>query len=114
MISRRALLVQAAALSLAGPTFARTERGLRALAAAKGILFGTAAANYELRDADFARLLPHEAALLVAEYEMKRKALEPLREQYDFTDADALVTYARGKGLLFRGHTLVWYAANPE
>jgi endo-1,4-beta-xylanase len=114
MITRRALLAQAAAASVAGPVLARTERSLRALAAAKGILFGTAAANYELRDADFATLLPQEAALLVAEYEMKRKALEPLREQYDFTDADTLVDYARGKGLRFRGHTLVWYAANPD
>lgn len=114
MISRRALLAQAAAISMASPALARLERGLCALAAAKGILFGTAAANYELRDADFAQLLPHEAALLVAEYEMKRKALEPLREEYDFTDADALVDYARHKGLKFRGHTLVWYAANPD
>ena len=114
MMSRRALLGQAAAMSMARPAFAQTARGLRALAAAKGIRFGTAAANYELRDSDFVRLLPHEAALLVAEYEMKRKALEPLREQYDFTDADTLVDYARGKGLAFRGHTLVWYAANPD
>ena len=114
MMTRRALMAQVAAASMAAPAFARPEHSLRALAAAKGIRFGTATANYELRDADFARLLPRQAALLVAEYENKRKALEPLPEQYDFTDADTLVDYARSKGLAFRGHTLVWYAANPD
>jgi endo-1,4-beta-xylanase len=117
MISRRALLAQLAGATILTPgaTLARTsDRPLRRAAAAKGILFGTAAANYELRDHDFLKLLPRQAAILVAEYEMKRNILEPARGVYDFSASDALVEYARAYGLKFRGHTLVWYAANPH
>ena len=58
MITRRAALISGAA-ALATPAFAQTPT-LRALAADKGILFGTAAATYELKDADFAGRLRSE------------------------------------------------------
>jgi endo-1,4-beta-xylanase len=114
MISRRSLLTRLAGVPLlASSALAAPVQSLRRAAAAKGIEFGTATANYELRDPDFAALLPEQAAILVAEYEMKRKALQPEQDTYDFTDADALLNYARRHRLQFRGHTLVWYAANP-
>ena len=86
---------------------------LRALAAAKGILFGSAAATYELRDADFTDLLPREAAILVPEYEMKRNVTEPAPGAYDFSACDALMRFARSHDMRMRGHPLVWHAANP-
>jgi endo-1,4-beta-xylanase len=112
MISRRSFLATGAA-ALASPAQAQDTRSLKAIAAAKGIVFGTAAASYELQQGDFTPILAREAAQLVPEYEMKRDALEPVRGQYDFSGMDALYNFARRNGLSLRGHPLVWYAANP-
>ena len=60
-IDRRDLLgsgLAAGAGLLAGPAIAQDMRSLRALAAAKGLLYGSAAATYELKDSDFAAILP--------------------------------------------------------
>jgi endo-1,4-beta-xylanase len=117
MITRRALLA-AAAGGLATPTFAQAPAfaqpgGLAAVAAAHGILFGMAAASYEFRDADFAPLLARQAAILVPEYEMNRHVVEAQPGVYDFSGIDALIGFARTRGMAFRGHPLIWYAANP-
>jgi endo-1,4-beta-xylanase len=111
MITRRAALAFGAA-ALAGRTRAE-DVPLRALAAAKGIVFGSAAASYEWRDADFPPLLAREAAILVPEYEMKRDVLEPVHGAYDFSGCDALMDFARRRGLMMRGHPLVWHESNP-
>lgn len=111
MITRRTALISGAA-ALAAPAFAQTP-SLRALAADQGILFGSAAATYELKDADFTGLLPREAAILVPEYEMKRDVVEPSPGAYDFSGCDALMNFAEGRGMRMRGHPLVWHERNP-
>lgn len=118
MISRRTVLGALAAplvlpTSLVLPANAQGGKSLRALAAARGLVFGTAAASYELKDPAFTALLRAQAAQLVPEYEMKRDVLEPRRGQYDFSGMDALSGFADRSGLTLRGHPLVWYAANP-
>jgi endo-1,4-beta-xylanase len=118
MISRRRALGLSAAFAAfparASESVLRAnDISLRALAAAKGILFGSAAASYELRDTDFAALLPREAAVLVPEYEMKRDVIEPKPGSYDFSGCDTLLGFAAGQGLKLRGHPLVWHWANP-
>lgn len=113
MISRRSFL-GAGAAALAFPARAQDTHSLKAIAASKGIVFGSAAASYELKHADFTPILAREAAQLVPEYEMKRDALEPVRGQYDFSGLDTLYNFARRNGLSMRGHPLVWYAANPS
>jgi endo-1,4-beta-xylanase len=116
MITRRAALTGGAALAAlpacADNAYAESV-SLRALAAAKGLLFGSAAATYELRDADFTGLLPREAAILVPEYEMKRNVTEPQPGAYDFSACDALMNFAQSHGMAMRGHPLVWHYANP-
>ena len=112
MITRRALLAAGAA-TLAPPAGAQDLRTLRGLAAGKGFVFGTAAASYELKDADFPPVLLAEAAQIVPEYEMKRGALEPQPGRYDFSALDRLFAFASANGLSLRGHPLVWYTANP-
>lgn len=112
MIDRRTLLAAGAA-ALAWPAGAQELRSLKAIAASKGFVFGTAAATYELKQGDFTPILLREAAQLVPEYEMKRDALEPRRGQYDFAALDALFDFAARNGLSMRGHPLVWYASNP-
>jgi endo-1,4-beta-xylanase len=111
MMTRRAALISGAA-TLTVPARAG-EQPLRALAAAKGIVFGSATATYELKDTDFTGLLPREAAILVPEYEMKRDVTEPLPGNYDFSACDALMDFAGGHAMRMRGHPLVWYYANP-
>jgi endo-1,4-beta-xylanase len=111
VIDRRALLTASAALAL--PAQAQPAQTLKSLAAAKGIVFGTAAASYELKDADFPPVLLRDCGQVVPEYEMKRNALEPQRGQYDFAALDTLFGFARSNGLTLRGHPLVWYYANP-
>jgi endo-1,4-beta-xylanase len=112
MITRRRAMGLSAAFA-AFPASA-DEISLRALAAAKGMLFGSAAATYELRDADFTALLPREAAILVPEYEMKREVTEPAPGSFDFSGCDALLAFATAHGMKMRGHPLVWHWANPK
>jgi endo-1,4-beta-xylanase len=112
VIDRRRLLGCGAA-AFATPAFSQDTRSLRAIAAARGFVYGSASATYELKDADFPPALLREAAQLVPEYEMKRGALERQRGVYDFSDLDILFAFAQRNGLAMRGHTLVWYYANP-
>ena len=117
MITRRALLAAGAGSALFSGSFAAPalaqNQSLRALALARNLIFGTAAATYELRDADFPPLLAREAAMLVPEYEMKRHVVEPRPGVYDFSGIDTLQAFAKAQGMAFRGHPLIWYAANP-
>lgn len=111
MISRRTVL--GAGLAAATPAFAQDFRTLRALAAAKGLVFGCETATYDLKFPDFATLFPREAAMLVPGYEMKRNVIEKNRGQLDFSVLDSLFAFAKAHGLAMRGHPLVWYFANP-
>ena len=113
MISRRNVLAAGLGGCIA-PAFGQASNmSLARLAADKGLIFGTAAATYEFEDKDFPPLLAREAAMLVPEYEMKRDMVEPAPGRYDFSGIDKLMAFARAFNLGFRGHPLVWYAANP-
>ena len=112
MIGRRQLLAGAAA-GIAFPAVAAAP-SLRDLATSCGLIFGSATATYELKDNDFVAALTRDAAQLVPEYEMKRDVLEPAPGRYDFSDLDRLFAFAGQNGLSMRGHTLVWYYANPK
>ncbi|MBU6297356.1 MAG: endo-1,4-beta-xylanase [Alphaproteobacteria bacterium] len=87
---------------------------LRQRAAKSGRSYGCAAGSYQLRDADFAPVLAREAGVLVPEYELKRLIVEPTPGHFDFSGADVLIAFAAAHGMTMRGHTLVWYAANPD
>lgn len=123
MIARRSVLAALSALALAGaarggvlrPSILETTAGgLRDFAAARGIVFGAAAASYQLRDETFARVLSREAAVLVPEYELKRGVVEPVRGRYDFSGAGSLLSFAEAHGMAMRGHPLVWHKRNPD
>jgi endo-1,4-beta-xylanase len=115
MISRRTALAGsiAAVAQRCLPASAQEFRTLRSLAAAKGVIYGAETATYDIGFADFAALLPREAALLVPGYEMKRDEIEKVRGQLDFSVLDRLFAFAKAHGMLVRGHPLVWYFANP-
>lgn len=111
MLTRRTLLATAALAPLAASA---APASLRQAAAAHGLAYGCAVAGYQLEQHDFKAALLVQSAQLVAEYEMKRKAMQPAPGRYDFAPADALVGFAHDHGLGFRGHTLVWHHSNPD
>jgi endo-1,4-beta-xylanase len=88
--------------------------GLRAAAAARGILYGCAASSPEFRDADFCAALVREAGILVPEYEMKRAIIEASPGVYDFSGCDKILAFARGHDMQFRGHPFIWHKRNPD
>jgi endo-1,4-beta-xylanase len=117
MLTRRTLLGGVAAGWLASSGSEKAAVGyevpLRNRAAARGLFYGCAAGSYQLNDGDFRQALAREANMLVPEYELKREIVEPRPGQFDYSGADALATFAGAHGMKMRGHTLVWYAANP-
>lgn len=52
--------------------------------------------------------------LCVAENEMKMDALEPVQNSFDWTRAQAVLSFARSQNMDARGHTLVWHQQVPE
>ncbi|RCX19261.1 GH35 family endo-1,4-beta-xylanase [Anaerobacterium chartisolvens] len=93
-----------------------TVQSLRALAAKKGMLIGTAVGSnfYSNPDAKFKDTLQREFSMLVCENEMKFDALEPQQNSFNFSRPDQLLSYAQSNGMAMRGHTLVWHAQNPS
>ncbi len=65
-------------------------------------------------DTTYADTVAREANLLVAEGETKRNVLQPNSETFMFDGTDFIAQFARLNDQLMRGHTLVWYRANPR
>jgi endo-1,4-beta-xylanase len=112
MRSRRDFLAQLGAASIL-PAFTQSDEPLRARAARRGVIYGAATGNYQLRQPDFAAAFAREAGMLVPEYELKRHIVEPAHGRYDFSGADSLLAFANAHGQSFRGHPLVWHKSNP-
>jgi endo-1,4-beta-xylanase len=122
MLSRRdalaALGAGAAASLCAMPALAQDKAttGLNAAAAKSGRRFGSAVAfgpqaarRGSFANPDYARLLERDCGILVPENEMKWQALRPDASRYDFRRFDAIMDYARARGMAVRGHTLLWH-----
>ena len=117
-VSRRDLLRGAAAVMGAGaaPLAAQAEaaRGLGAIAASAGVLFGAAIAPVVLSDPACAQLYADEARVITTDYSLKFDALRPSRDVFNFEGADALLGFGQTNRLPLRGHTLVWNENAPE
>lgn len=88
---------------------------LRGLASARGIVIGTAVAASPLQDnAGYRDRLGVEFNGVTPEDALKWSAVEAVRGQYDFTDADRIVAFAARHGQAVRGHTLVWHLSLPQ
>ena len=89
--------------------------GLRALAQARGLGFGTAVTHLQLRDDPaLAALVRAEAALLVPEYEAKWSVVQPREGQFDFSLLNEILGFAQAHGQQVRGHCLIWHEGNPD
>lgn len=107
-------MAQGRAGLLRGPVQELGEAPLRDHAAARGIVYGTAASTFQLDDLAFTEVLSREAGILVPEYEMKRGVVEAVRGRFDFAGVDRLLAFARTRRMAFRGHPLVWHKRNPD
>ncbi|WP_254643845.1 endo-1,4-beta-xylanase [Streptomyces sp. BV286] len=87
---------------------------LRALADRAGLRIGTAVDMAALADDEaYRRTTGREFNSVTAENVMKWEVVEPARGTYDWSGADALVRFARERGQVVRGHTLVWHSQLP-
>jgi len=88
---------------------------LKALAKRSGKLVAMFTGSHELLT------VPAAAQIIAAEFDMiavgndlKMNRVHPQPDQYNFSYADQDVAWSEKKGLLFRGHTLVWHNALPS
>ncbi|NET60198.1 MAG: endo-1,4-beta-xylanase [Symploca sp. SIO2E6] len=87
---------------------------LRSLAEAKGIEVGAAVLMkpfYE--DPTYQDILAREFNSLTPENAMKFRRMHPKPDLYNFTNANALVTFAQEHQMQVHGHTLVWHKNLP-
>ena len=116
---RRDFLAGAATLAACSPMPPGAARvvsreGLADHAKASGRYFGAAVKSRLLReDSAYRATVARECDILVQEYELKRGTTEPKPGKYDFSGADQIIDFAQAHGMRARGHTLVWYTANP-
>lgn len=86
---------------------------LQAAAAESGRYFGTAIAANKLSESAYTTIANREFNMVTAENEMKLDATEPNQNQFNFTNGDRIVSWARSNGKQVRGHTLAWHSQQP-
>jgi len=105
-------------LAIAALAGACAAQPLRDLASQRGIHIGTAADPKYFAETAYFSTLGAEFNQLEPENDMKFGPIHPrpgnLPSSYDFTNADALVSYAKDHHMAVRGHTLAWYNQNPS
>jgi endo-1,4-beta-xylanase len=88
---------------------------LKAHAAARGLMTGAAVSVPVLRaDATYRKVLAGQYNIVVAENCMKFGATQPKLDEFSFTEADELMSFADANGMQVRGHNFVWHEALPE
>jgi endo-1,4-beta-xylanase len=93
----------------------RGRHSLQAHARKHGLLAGAAVVVHALQnDPALQRLITEQYGILVPERELKWRALRPSQDQFDFTQSDALFSFAEAHHLQVRGHTLVWHNSVPD
>jgi endo-1,4-beta-xylanase len=75
---------------------------------------GAAIEPGQLDSRHHAQLLKLHFNSIVAENVMKPGPIQPTEGQFNWTDADTLVQFARANNQHMRGHTLVWHQQNPS
>jgi endo-1,4-beta-xylanase len=118
MISRRAFLIAAAAEAAYRPVFAapapQAAPGLRDIAAARGLLYGSYLDFWEMQaEADYAALAARECGVMVSA-RMDWDHLQPTQAMTQFAEVDTDDEWARAHAMKFRGHALVWGERAPR
>lgn len=94
------LLLLSIALTLTTQTFA--------------LPWGVAFTSKRLQETDFTNAMTtYRVRSITPENEMKMGVLQPQKGTFDFSGADAIITYAKAHDMGVRGHTLVWHKNIP-
>ncbi len=110
---RRALLLVGMGMALAA-CGAGQPPGLQALAARRGLTWGSALSLEALNQPDLQALLVGNVGAITPENALKWDATEPEPGRFHFADADRQLAFARRHRLAVRGHTLVWHRQLPD
>jgi|SRR5580658_1713561 endo-1,4-beta-xylanase len=102
-----------AASALPSSTRAAEIPKLRELAHSKGLYFGSAISDPQLKRPDLTQLVLDQCSILVPENQMKWRATHPEQDRFDFTQADAFMNFAESHHIPARGHNLCWHEHNP-
>jgi endo-1,4-beta-xylanase len=102
-----------AASALASSSRAAEIPKLREIAHSKGLYFGSAVSDSQLKRPDFTPLLLDQCSILVAENQMKWRGTHPEQDRFDFTQADFFMDFAESHHIPARGHNLCWHEHNP-
>jgi endo-1,4-beta-xylanase len=89
------------------------EVTLGSAAAASGRYFGAALDPDAFDEKPYRNLAATQLTSVTPENAMKWESVEPTRGQFHWTDADALVAFAKAHGQKVRAHTLVWHSQLP-
>jgi len=103
-----------AVASASSRTAAGPDDSLRALAARIGLHVGTAVIPFDLDTPAYAAILASQFSAVTPGNAMKWGSVEPTQGVFDWSDADALVSFAEQHGQLVRGHTLLWHNQLPD
>ncbi len=105
-----------AAARFGGSSQAAEIESLKRLAAAKGLIYGTTIAAWQItHDPEFIGLVGRQAGLVVPENDMKWQDInlgKPGKD--DYTRADTVAGFAVESGMVLRGHNLLWYFRTPS
>jgi endo-1,4-beta-xylanase len=88
---------------------AESEETLWQTALGRGIVYGSSAATWQLRDAAYRRLFARESVMLFTEDDLLWWRLRPRPgAELDFSYGDRIVDFAEEEGMLVLGAHLVW------
>lgn len=87
---------------------------LRGLAEQIGLRIGTAVIPFDLNTPAYNAVLAEQFSVVTPGNAMKWGSVEPTQGVFDWSDADALVSFAEQHGQLVRGHTLLWHNQLPN
>ncbi|NHK26431.1 endo-1,4-beta-xylanase [Parvularcula flava] len=97
-----------AGFSLSNAGSALPSPSLGALAAQKGIRFGSEINANQLDDQAYIDIFTHECAIMVPGNELKMYTIEDEPGEWNFAPGDALVAFSKKHDIGMRGHTLLW------
>jgi endo-1,4-beta-xylanase len=87
---------------------------LGSAAATSSHYFGAALDPDALDEKPYRDLAASQLTSVTPENAMKWESVEPVRGQFRWRSADALVAFAQADGQKVRGHTLVWHSQLPS